>query len=162
MRCFQILNDVIFRRFFEKKNSMFFKMFEKFSNIVLTMHINDVFGNTSFSVSESQLRETNNLSQISKDLLQFSISLKLLPNTSLICIVSTMFQLCLNMVKTSRSIFSSKHRLKIASLRIWKHRIIKKSEHCPPLLMQSSQLVTKDNNQTREGMRAGETIAQEG
>ena len=40
------------------------------------MHINDVFGNTSFSVSESQLRETNNLSQISKDLLQFSICLK--------------------------------------------------------------------------------------
>ena len=115
-----------------------------------------------FYVSENPLRETNNLSQISKDLLQFSISLKLLPNTSLICIVSTMFQLCLNMVKTSRSIFSSKHRLKIASLIIWKHRIIKKSEHCPPLLMQSSQLVTKDNNQTREGMRAGETIAQEG
>ena len=73
-----------------------------------------------------------------------------------------MFQIFSNIVKNIKVNVFSKHCLKIASLRIWKHRIIKKSEHCPPLLMQSSQLVTKDNNQTREGMRAGETIAQEG
>ena len=51
-----------------------------------------------FHVS-SPLRETKNLSQISKDLLEFSIHLKLFPKTSLICIVSTMFQFFSNIVK---------------------------------------------------------------
>ena len=31
--------------------------------------------------------------------------------------------------------FCQKHRLKIASLRIGKHRIVKKTEHRPPLFM---------------------------
>ena len=31
--------------------------------------------------------------------------------------------------------FCQKHRLKIASLRIGKHRIVKKTEHRPPLLI---------------------------
>ena len=75
------------------------------------------------------------MSQISKDLLQFSICLKLLPKTSLICIVSRMFQIFSNIIQNIEfDVFSlSKHRLKMASLRIWKHCIVKKSEHCPHL-----------------------------
>ena len=45
MRCFPILDDAIFRRCSEKKTltSMFLTMFEKTQNIMLTMHISDVF-----------------------------------------------------------------------------------------------------------------------
>ena len=46
MQCFQILNEAIFRRCFEKTlTSMFLTMFEKNWNIVLTMHLSNVFGN---------------------------------------------------------------------------------------------------------------------
>ena len=57
------------------------------------------------------------------DLLQFSICLKLLPKIWLICIVSTMFQIFSNIVKNIE--------VKIASLRIGIHHIVKKSEHPP-------------------------------
>ena len=62
--------------------------------------------------------------------------------------------------KHRRAMFLSKHRLNIASLRIGKHRIVKKNENCPALHQQmeshqssplnDSQLVTRvANNQTR-------------
>ena len=35
--------------------------------------------------------------------------------------------------------FFQKHRLKIASLRIEKHRIVKKSEHRPPLVLSGNK-----------------------
>ena len=49
------------------------------------------------------------------------------------CIVYAMFDLFQTLSKTLRSMFFSKHRLKIASLRIWKHCIVKKSEYRPTL-----------------------------
>ena len=70
-----------------------------------------------FWVSKSPLREIIDLSQFLKELLQFWLNL--LPKTSLICLVSTKAS------KTLRSMFFSKHRLKTASLRIWKHCIVK-------------------------------------
>ena len=44
MQCFSILNDAIFARFLDKTStSMFLTMFDKTQNIMLTMHISDVF-----------------------------------------------------------------------------------------------------------------------
>ena len=44
MRCFPILNDAIFSRCLKKElTSMFLTMFEEIQNIMLTMHINNVF-----------------------------------------------------------------------------------------------------------------------
>ena len=55
----------------------------------------------------------------------FSIRLKCSPKTSLICIASTMFQLFSNIVKNIEVNVFSEHRLKMTSLRIGKHRIVK-------------------------------------
>ena len=51
MRCFPILNDVIFRRCL-KKNIDLDVCFKKYQNIVLTMHISDVFGKKYFKQIE--------------------------------------------------------------------------------------------------------------
>ena len=45
-----------------------------------------------------------------------------------------MFQFFQTSSETLRSMFFLKDRLKMTSLRIEKHRIVKKSEHRPPLL----------------------------
>ena len=100
MRCFQIINDAIFRRCFEENIDLdVLTMFKQSWNIVLTMHISDVFGNNfkliencskSFEICDKLLVSLSWLSETEKDVF---------PNTSLICIVSTMFHLCSNMVK---------------------------------------------------------------
>ena len=49
--------------------------------------------------------------------------------------------------------FFSKHRLKIASFRIWKHCIVKKSEHRPPLsMMLCTMNVAKDQHSTADSV----------
>ncbi len=71
----------------------------------------------------------------------FSICLKTLPKTSLICIASTMFQLFSNIVKNIEVNFFFRTSPKNDIVKNWetshrqKHRIIKKSEHRPPLLL---------------------------
>ena len=49
--------------------------------------------------------------------------------------------------------FFSKHGLKIASLRIWKHCIVKNSEHRPPLsMMLCTMNVAKDQHSTADSV----------
>ena len=81
----------------------------------------------------------NTLLQKLKDFLQFSIRLKLSPKTSLICIASTMFQLFSNIVKNIEVDVFFRTSPKNDIVKNWetshrqKHRIVKKSEHRPPL-----------------------------
>ena len=64
-----------------------------------------------------------------------------------------MFQIFSNIVKNIKVNVFSKHRLKIASLRIWKHCIVKKSEHRPPLsMMLCTMNVAKDQHSTADSV----------
>ena len=88
----------------------------------------------------------------------FSIRLKFSPKTSLICIASTMFQLFSNIVKNIEVDVFFRTSPKNDIVKNWetshrqKHRIVKKSEHRPPLtkgfliiLALQSLMCSKDN-----------------
>ena len=72
----------------------------------------------------------------------FSIRLKCSPKTSLICIASTMFQLFSNIVKNIEVDVFFRTSPKNDIVKNWetshrqKHRIVKKSEHRPPLILE--------------------------